>query len=385
MRDTYGVNHILGSIHNLIHADDTVILDTNLQTLQSKAISTVKFVKELNQDINISKTKYMCIDSRKSNLKRDLIVGESKIEYSTKEKYLGHYITDDNILYKSLELDVEERASNVLIKFRNFINNNKDASLEIRLKVFQACFCSAILSNCETWGPRIPKKIYVLYHQGIKLALGVRTCTPTALVFMESRQPAVTAIIRKRQLKFWLNLNKNRNTELYNLIERAKDTKYIAHYRNLEAQHKDPTSLYKETNDKFYLQTWNNIKEATPEKSKMMLYHEIYNRSDNMPQNSLSLLCQNKKFQTILTQYIMSSHDLQCEVGKWTRTPKGERLCKQCDEHFEEDVSHFILHCKHFQHIRNSYPEFPKNDSLFNFFNWELSELVLHKLHMYRK
>ena len=51
----------------------------------------------------------------------------------------------------------------------------------------------------------------------------------------------------------------------------------------------------------------------------------------------------------------MSSHGLRCEIGKWARIPKGERLCKQCDEHFDEDLSHF-------QHIRNSYPENPKYD-----------------------
>ena len=104
---------------------------------------------------------------------------------------------------------------------------------------------------------------------------------------MESRQPAVTAIIKKRQLKFWLSLNKNVNTELYNLLERAKGTKYIAHYRDLEAPYTDQKSRYKEENETFYTHTWNNIKEATPDKTKMKLYHEIYNRAGNMPEKSI--------------------------------------------------------------------------------------------------
>ena len=55
--------------------------------------------------------------------------------------------------------------------------------LGTRLKVFQAClcFCATILSKCEAWGPCIPQKLFTLHHLGLKLELGVRICTPTAL------------------------------------------------------------------------------------------------------------------------------------------------------------------------------------------------------------
>ena len=100
-------------------------------------------------------------------------------------------MTDKNLFNKSIELDIDERAGNVLVKLRNFINNHPNAPLKIRLDVFQSCFCSAILNNCETWGQWIPKRAHTLYHTGMKLTLGVRTSTPTALIFLESRQPSV--------------------------------------------------------------------------------------------------------------------------------------------------------------------------------------------------
>ena len=65
------------------------------------------------------------------------------------------------------------------------------------MKVFQACFCSAILSNSVRWGQWIPKTATTLYHQCLKLALDIRKSTPTALVFLESRQPSVTALYEK--------------------------------------------------------------------------------------------------------------------------------------------------------------------------------------------
>ena len=125
-----------------------------------------------------------------------------------KEKYLGHFITDDNSLRESIVADLQDRQANIIIKFRNFINNHRSSPLKIKLRVFQACFCSAILSNCETWEHCMPAKIFSLYNYGLKLALGVRTSTPTSLVYLESQQPYVEALIRKRQLNFWIRLNK---------------------------------------------------------------------------------------------------------------------------------------------------------------------------------
>ena len=172
---------------------------------------------------------------------------------------------------------------------------------------------------------------------------------------------------------------------MYKLIERAKDTKYITHYKKLEEDYDDPKILFKEMNETFYKETWNNIKQATAEKTKIKLYHEIYNTAETMPHTSLSLLCKSTKYQNIVTKYVMSSHELHCETGKWSRTPKGERYCKQCNEQVEEDLSHFIFNCARFQHIRASYPEFLLYNSLSDFFNWELGGIVLQKLHMERK
>ena len=260
LRSFYAMDSILGIIHNLIHADDTIILATSYNVFKSKITSTLEFFSGVDQRINLGKTKYMCIDSLNRHVKQDLSINHFNVEYSSKEKYLGHYITDQNSLRKSIELDIEERAVNVIVKLRNFINNNKNTSLEIRLKVFQACFCSVILSNCESWGQWIPKTVTTLYHQGLKLALHVRKSTPTALIFLESRQPSVIALIRKRQLKFWLNLNKDTNTEMHNLIKRAHATLYVTHYKKLETQYINPKEAFEHINKEHYTK---NLKHNT--------------------------------------------------------------------------------------------------------------------------
>ena len=109
----------------------------------------------------------MTISNNSNKLKSELFINKIKISYSTKEKYLGHYITDDNSMRKSIELDIGERGANVIIKYRNFVNNHPCTKLE----VFQACFCTTISSNCETWGPWVPRKVLTLYNLGLNNAI----------------------------------------------------------------------------------------------------------------------------------------------------------------------------------------------------------------------
>ena len=73
----------------------------------------------------------MCLDnSNKNRFLENMVINGKSVKYTKKEKYLGHYITDDNSLTSSILCDLEERESNI-VKLRNFINNHKNASIKI--------------------------------------------------------------------------------------------------------------------------------------------------------------------------------------------------------------------------------------------------------------
>ena len=80
LREIYGDNPITGKIHNLIHADDTVALATEYEALISKVKSTIQFFDTIKQNINLSKTKYMCIDRTGKYTKHDIHVDSIQIE-----------------------------------------------------------------------------------------------------------------------------------------------------------------------------------------------------------------------------------------------------------------------------------------------------------------
>ena len=153
-------------IHNLVHADDTLVMDEDLEILKEKVVSTYNYFNDIDQNVNIRKSKYMCLDnSNKNRFLENMVINGKSVKYTKKEKYLGHYITDDNFLTSSILCDLEERESNIIVKLRNFINNHKNASIKIKLKVFQSCYCSVILSNCEIWGHCFTKVAYIIQQR----------------------------------------------------------------------------------------------------------------------------------------------------------------------------------------------------------------------------
>ena len=134
LRNKFAESKIYGCIHSLIHADDTLVLDEKYNGLKAKVAATYEFFGSINQSVNVGKSKFMCLDNRKTNHSAEnMIINGHTVKYTQKEKFLGHYITDDNSLETSIKCDLSERESSVIVKFRNFINNHKTATIQLRL------------------------------------------------------------------------------------------------------------------------------------------------------------------------------------------------------------------------------------------------------------
>ena len=149
---------------------------------------------------------------------------------------------------------------------------------------------------------------------------------------MESRQPSVNAVVKKpsvnamvkkHQLKFWLDLRRACGTELNNLNERAKNTKYIQYYMYHETLYATPDEAYSKLNSTFYNKMWKQISAATFDQSK--LETSICNYSVTIPDKSICLRISNPLHNRSVTKYISFSHDLENEKDQWKRKPRGSR------------------------------------------------------------
>lgn len=61
------------------------------------------------------------------------------------------------------------------------------------------------------------------------------------------------------------------------------------------------------------------------------------------------------KYIRCLTQFRLSSHKLNVEVGRYTRTPRELRLCKSCTMQTIESEYHFLLVCPKYRELHQKY------------------------------
>ena len=51
----------------------------------------------------------------------------------------------------------------------------------------------------------------------------------------------------------------------------------------------------------------------------------------------------------------MSSHQLRIETGRYENIPRNERMCHFCTSNKIEDENHFLLDCKAYSQIRDTF------------------------------
>ena len=88
------------------------------------------------------------------------------------------------------------------------------------------------------------------------------------------------------------------------------------------------------------------------EQTKTVTYRQINPTLSVHPMYSSEEVLEDD-FRTAFTRLRLSSHRLRIETGRWTRTPREERLC-QCGEAIQTE-QHVICDCTLVAHIRESY------------------------------
>ena len=125
------------------------------------------------------------------------------LKYKSVQDYLGVIVTDGGVLKHDITKFIREKRSNVLIKFTNFCSKNFLAPLSVKLGVLDTCVASSMLYASETW-MNYGKEVEVIYRNGLRTALGLRTNVNNEIIYTESGKYPLKCRILKQQLKFWL-------------------------------------------------------------------------------------------------------------------------------------------------------------------------------------
>jgi len=141
----------LNGTHQLLaYADDVYILGGSVHTVKENAEGLVVATKEIGQEVNADKTKYM-IMSRDKNAGRShsMKIDNSSIERVEEFKYLGTMLTYQNSIQE--EIKSRLKLGNACYYLVQNLLSSSLLSKNLKIKIYKTTILPIVLYGCETW------------------------------------------------------------------------------------------------------------------------------------------------------------------------------------------------------------------------------------------
>ena len=299
---------------------------------------------DLNMKIHPQKSLFMfCGKSNKDT--QPFILDDITISHTDRYVYLGNIITEEPIAkHVSANLALKEKH---IHKYASFLKNNANAPFWIKHRVLESALFSSVFYGCESWITPSLAAANKIHITAVKHLLGVRIQTNNIMVYAEADVPDAKSFIYKRQIDF-LKKRMNRNDYHGSPLDKtlriatsfntpmAKQTNYLL------ALNENPVQTFKvELRQKL----------ATAASSRVATYIAMNpNIESHAMYSKITSLQEYKRI--AVTRIRLGSHRLKIETGRWSRTPRNERLCT-CGS--IQDEAHVLLECSLSQPMRDKY------------------------------
>ena len=345
---------ILETLHCLLHADDTAILSSRRDLFIDKCNHVLDYFDKNSLSLNLSKSGFLIIGGDNAE-KRNLTLKNGVLEYKSRIVYLGVTIGDSGSLNDDTDAYIENKRSNVTIKFGNFCRKNSLAPLDVKLKVLNTCVSAALTYGCETWNRSKVKKVETAFRQGLRTALSIRCCMNNEIVYIESGELPLYIRISKQQLNFWISLQSflhdHPGHHIKSLINIAGECGYIRYFKELHAKYANPTACENTLKSEFRASITQLIRNENEkdEDSRLGAYFLV---NPNLCKPSHDDIIE---FQRVcITRYRTGSHNLRIEKGRInTAIERNDRICK-CNTGVQT-LKHVLLLCPLLGDIRQKY------------------------------
>ena len=157
VRTHCSTENLIGNLHALLHADDTLILSTSRTLFIKKCNVMLNYFDENRLKLNLGKSGFLIINGKNEDVKCKIQIQNGTLEYKNILSYLGAFISDTGRIRNDTNELIKEKRSELIIKFTIFLCTKlPSTNYSVKLAVLQACVLSSITYGCEIWEDYIP-------------------------------------------------------------------------------------------------------------------------------------------------------------------------------------------------------------------------------------
>ena len=380
LREKCIAENVIGTLHILLHADDTVVISTTRELFISKCNTLLAAFKEKKMSINAKKSGFMVINPSSYEDRLNIKLESCWFNYVKEYVYLGVIFSDSGVTHTDLDLHIRDKNKAVIIKLANFIRNNSFTPITVKSMVLRACTRAAIIYGHEAWGSCSLAKIEALYRKAIRIAFSLHSNIPNEIVYLETGVHELKAEIYKSQFKFWEKIKEFMNkepdsaiTEIYKSAI-SSNVHFLRHYIKLHTMFSSSDECFNQYRNDFIESTKCSIRLKANNDNNIVHKDYILLNTELITPDFYSKYSVIEHERLILSKYRTGSHHLKLLAGSRYNIPRDRRLCK-CKE--IQSLHHVIFECVFTNCIRTE--EFRGTiKSLADFFDRDEREVAGH-------
>ncbi|KAI5732155.1 hypothetical protein M8J77_022354 [Diaphorina citri] len=206
-------------INNIRYADDTVILASNINDLQSILNKVVRSCEKFGLNINTKKTKYMVI-SKENQSNTNLLMKGQQLEKVDKIKYLGCNLNSDWETSREIKSRIEQ-ARATFTRMQNIFKSH-NLSMDLKIRMIRCYVFPVLLYGMEAWTitETILKKVQAfemwIYRRMLRISWKDKIRNTEVMAKMKKNVELVDTI-KARKLEYFAHIM--RNEHKYGLLQ----------------------------------------------------------------------------------------------------------------------------------------------------------------------
>ena len=356
-------------LYALLYADDTIVMAENETELQKGLSAVYSYCTDWNLQVNTDKTKVVIFSNGKVTKYPTFLFGHSKVDVVEDYVYLGVLFHRTGSFQKAIMKQIKQatKSFHTLMTKVRYLHLPVDLTLEL----FQQLVVPVLLYGSEVWGASNIEQIDVFQRKCLKQILGVKTLTPSVMVYGETGNVPVSELVKLRMINYFMLLCNGKKTKISYIIYKIWRCKM----NNQMNYTSDWITVLKSNLSNFGMHhIWefegNGFTNEYVKQSTKLRMKDIYLQKWNNDVNGHELCDNYKMFKTefrlekylthlnfyerlIMSKFRCRSNLLPVTYNRLNNRSYEDQQCPLCNDGENGDEFHYLFMCSHFEEERS--------------------------------